>query len=405
MEKKLRIGLIGYGARGRDLLPNAILPISQTEVTAVCDRYPDRAEEGAQKVEELRGTRPTVFTDYRELLQSPQVDAVIVAASWEAHVPITLDAMRAGKIVGCEVGGAFSVEECWELVRTQEATGTPVMLLENCCYGRKELMVLNMVRQGLFGEIVHCQGGYRHDLRDEVSFGRENRHYRLNHYRNRNCENYPTHELGPIAKILNLNHGNRMLTLTSTASCAKGLHEYLQREKGSEYDLTHAEWKQGDVVTTVIRCAGGQTIVLTLDTTLPRYYSRGLHIQGTRGMYEEENQSIFLDGVHNAYDFHWKDQWGNAETYQEQYEHPIWKEFLKDGVSGGHGGMDGLVIGAFVRCALSGAPMPIDIYDMAAWMSITALSERSIAMGGAPVEIPDFTGGRWLLPDWNAPEL
>ena len=176
MEKKLRIGLIGYGARGRDLLPNAILPIAQTEVTAVCDRYPDRAEEAAKKVEELRGTRPAVFTDYWELLQSPQVDAVIVAASWEAHVPITLDAMRAGKIVGCEVGGAFSVEECWELVRTQEATGTPVMLLENCCYGRKELMVLNMVRQGLFGEIVHCQGGYRHDLRDEVSFGRENRH-------------------------------------------------------------------------------------------------------------------------------------------------------------------------------------------------------------------------------------
>ena len=250
-----------------------------------------------------------------------------------------------------------------------------------------------------------AQGGYRHDLRDEVSFGRENRHYRLNHYLHRNCENYPTHELGPIAKILNLNHGNRMLSLSSVASCAKGLHTYLQREKGDSYDLTHADWKQGDVVTTSIRCAGGQTIVLTLDTTLPRYYSRGFHIQGTLGMYEGENCSVFLDGVHNAYDFDWKKQWNNIEQYRERYEHPIWKESLSSGVTGGHGGMDGLVMGSFVRHALSDKSMPIDVYDMASWMSITALSETSIARGGAPVEIPDFTGGRWILPDWKAAEL
>ncbi len=401
----LRVGLIGYGARGRDLLPNAILPIPQVQVTAVCDVYEDRAQAAAQKVQELRGVSPAVYLDYRELLADSQVDAVIISASWEAHTPIALAAMEAGKIVASEVGGALTLEECWELVHTYERTRTPIMFLENCCYGRNELMILNMVRQGLFGEIVHCQGGYRHDLRDEVSYGRENRHYRLNHYLHRCCENYPTHELGPIAKILNINHGNRMLTLSSVASCAKGLHTYLAREKGDSYDLTHADWKQGDVVTTTIRCAGGQTIVLTLDTTLPRYYSRGFHIQGTLGMYEEENQSIFLDGVHNEDDFNWRKQWGNLDQYREQYEHPIWKEFLNSGVTGGHGGMDGLVIGAFVRCALSGASMPIDVYDMAAWMSITALSEASIAKGGAPVEIPDFTSGRWVLPDWKAAEL
>ena len=405
MKQTLRIGLIGLGARGSDLLPNAILPIPEAEVTAVCDVYEDRAARAADTVWKIRHTMPAIYHDYRHLLCDRNVDAVVISASWEAHVPVALAAMRAGKITACEVGGAASVEECWELVHTYEETGTPIMFLENCCYGRNELMILNMVRQGLFGEIVHCQGGYRHDLRDEVSFGRENRHYRLNHYLHRNCENYPTHELGPIAKILNLNHGNRMLSLSSVASCAKGLHTYLQREKGDDYDLTHTDWKQGDVVTTSIRCAGGQTIVLTLDTTLPRYYSRGFHIQGTLGMYEGENCSVFLDGVHNAYDFDWKKQWNNIEQYRERYEHPIWKKSLSSGVTGGHGGMDGLVMGSFVRHALSGGPMPIDVYDMASWMSITALSETSIACGGAPVEIPDFTGGRWILPDWKAAEL
>ena len=405
MKQTLRIGLIGLGARGSDLLPNAILPIPEAEVTAVCDVYEDRAARAADTVWKIRHTMPAIYHDYRHLLCDRNVDAVVISASWEAHVPVALAAMRAGKITACEVGGAASVEECWELVHTYEETGTPIMFLENCCYGRNELMILNMVQQGLFGEIVHCQGGYRHDLRDEVSFGRENRHYRLNHYLHRNCENYPTHELGPIAKILNLNHGNRMLSLSSVASCAKGLHTYLQREKGDSYDLTHADWKQGDVVTTSIRCAGGQTIVLTLDTTLPRYYSRGFHIQGTLGMYEGENCSVFLDGVHNAYDFDWKKQWNNIEQYRERYEHPIWKESLTGGVTGGHGGMDGLVMGSFVRHALSDKPMPIDVYDMASWMSITALSETSIARGGAPVEIPDFTGGRWILPDWKAAEL
>lgn len=405
MDKKLRIGLIGLGARGSDLLPHAILPVEDAEVTAVCDLYEDRRLAAADVVWEKRQMRPAVYEDYHDVLKDPNVDAVVISASWEAHAPIALDAMRAGKITACEVGGAATLEECWDLVHTYEETKTPIMFLENCCYGRNELMVLNMVRQGLFGEIVHCQGGYRHDLRNEVSFGRENRHYRLNHYLNRNCENYPTHELGPIAKILNINHGNRMLTLTSMASSSKGLHSYLAREKGEFYDLTSAQWNQADVITTSIRCAGGQTIVLTLDTTLPRYYSRGFHIQGTLGMFEEENESIFLDGVHNKDDFYWKKQWGNVESFREQYEHPIWKEFLESGVTGGHGGMDGLEFRSFVHHALTDQKMPIDVYDMAAWMCITPLSEMSIARGSAPVDIPDFTSGRWILPDWKENEL
>ena len=161
----------------------------------------------------------------------PEIDAVVIMASWESHLNLACDAMRAGKYTAVEVAGAYSVEDCWKLVRTHEETGVPCMMLENCCFGRDELMVLNMVRRGLFGEVVHCQGGYRHDLREEVSTGREMRHYRFRNYLYRNCENYPTHELGPIANVLDINRGNRMLTLVSVASKAAGLHEYLLREK------------------------------------------------------------------------------------------------------------------------------------------------------------------------------
>lgn len=396
MKETLKIGVIGLGGRGYDLMASVMLPRPDIQVLAVCDLYEDRREKAAAKVKEERGIDPLCTANYREVLAMPELDAVIVSTSWADHLHIAIAAMKAGKYVATEVGGAYSLDECWELVRTHEETGVPCMMLENCCYGREELMVLNMVKKGLFGEVVHCQGGYRHDLRDEVSFGRENRHYRLVNYLNRNCENYPTHELGPIAKILNINRGNRMLTLNSVASKSAGLHEFLMREKGPDYDLTSCEFTQGDVVTTIIKCAHGETIVLTLDTTLPRPYSRGFHVQGTKGIFMEDNMSLFLDGVHTPYHFDWKGQWGNVEEYREQYDHPIWKQYLKDGLSGGHGGIDGLVFSAFFDAVKRGVQTPIDVYDMASWMSITPLSEASIAAGGAPVAIPDFTNGRWI---------
>lgn len=398
MEQRISLGVIGLGNRGSYLLQNVLLPMKKFRVAAVCDLYQDRAEKAADLVERQTGERPLLAVDYQELLACKELEAVLISASWEAHVPAALAAMRAGKAVACEVGGAASVEECWELVRTYEQTGTPIMLLENCCYGRDELMVLHMVREGVFGELVHCEGGYRHDLRSEVAFGRENRHYRLAHYLMRNCENYPTHELGPIAKLLSIGRGNRMLTVSSTASKSAGMHHYLKENKGERDALSHAHFAQGDVVTTVIRCAQGQTITLTLDTTLPRYYSRGLHVQGTKAMFTEENRSLFIDGEHNGDEFCWQKQWNNIEQYRGQYEHRIWRRYLEEGVQEGHDGIDWLVLSAFAECVRNGTPAPIDVYDMAAWMSVTALSEQSIALGGQPLAMPDFTCGRWLRP-------
>ena len=236
-----------------------------------------------------------------------------------------------------------------------------------------------------------------HDLRSEVTRGKENRHYRLRNYLNRNAENYPTHELGPIARILDINHGNRMLTLTSTASISKGMNEYVRRHPDCDQSLLHARFAQGDVVNTVITCAGGETILLTLDTSLPRYYSRDFTVCGTKGMYEEKTDSVFLDGLYSLEEeFFWNKHWGNAKEYEEQYDHPIWKDFLKSEIKGGHGGMDYLVFREFAQCIRDGRPCPIDVYDAASWMCISVLSEQSIAMGGHPVAIPDFTNGRWM---------
>ncbi len=396
MENKLRIGMVGMGCRGYEVM-KTVLGVDGVALTCVCDLYPDRTEKARVKAEKMQGFSPRVTDDWHTMTDKKELDAVLVTCSWEPHIEMAVAFMEAGIPVGVEVGGAYSVEDCFLLVRTFERTGTPVMLLENCCYGRYELMVMNMAEQGLFGEIVHCEGGYRHDLRREITFGKENRHYRLRNYLARCCENYPTHELGPISQILHINRGNRMLSLVSVASKAKGLHDYIGRTENADRSLLERDFAQGDVVTTIIKCANGETVTLTLDTTLPRAYSRQFTVQGTRGMYSEENNSVYLDTDHDeSMHFSWKKQWNNAESYLERYEHPIWREFLADGLRGGHGGMDYLVYRDFVRCVREGLPMPIDAYDMASLMCISALSEQSIAMGGAPVAIPDFTSGRWL---------
>lgn len=393
MNKKIKIGMIGFGGRGISLLRSSVLPScgDEYEVTAVCDVYPDRLEEAANEVEKILGKRPLSTSNSDELLSSG-IDAVIITAGWEAHIDLAVAAMKKGVRPGVEVAGAYSLDDCWRLVRTYEETGIHCMMLENCCYGQRELMITNMVRQGVFGTIVHCAGGYHHDLRELVSTGKECRSYRLNNYIYRNCENYPTHEAGPIAKLLHINNGNRMLTLNSVSSAAVGLHEYClaHREPGDPLRDTHV--LQGDIVTTVIKCSGGQTITITLDTTLPRLYSRAFTVRGTKGMYFEDNDSIYIDGVHQEFEWEPRKIWGNAGEYAERYQHPLWQDFKK---TDDHGGMDTLVINAFLDSVKRGKRPPIDTYDTAVLMAITPLSEESILKGGAPVVFPDFTGGRW----------
>lgn len=397
MNKKMKIAVVGIGQRGQELIPHSILPACEeynVEVAAVCDFYEDRTAIGAKLVEEATGKAPIQAKSYDEILGMPDIDGIIISSSWETHAEMAIAAMKVGKFPAFEVGGVYTLEDCWRLVNTCEETGVPCMMLENCCYGQRELLALNMMRQGLFGDVVHCSGGYHHDLRKEISNGRENRHYRLRNYVNRNCENYPTHELGPIAKLLDINNGNRMVSLTSVASSSKGLHEYVIREKGADDPLAKVEFAQSDIVTTIIKCAKGQTIVLTLDTTLPRAYARNFTVRGTKGSYFDGSDSVFLDGVHNEFEWSAYKLWGNAKEYIEKYQHPLWKDYVP---KGGHDGMDYMVISAYLESLTTGNRPPIDVYDAAALMCISVLSEQSIQKGGAPVTIPDFTRGKWYM--------
>lgn len=395
--KKLKLGIIGLGDRGRSVTKDVLVDVENIEITALCDLYDDRIEEAADIINEKCGYKPELCTkDYKEVIDSDNVEAVIVAAAWEMHIPMAIYSMKKNKPVGVEVAGAYSIDQCWELVKTYEETKTPIMMLENSLYGRRELMLLRMVKEGVFGTVVHCDGAYGHDLREEISNGITKRHYRLRNYKNRNCENYPTHELGSIAKVLDINHGNRMISLVSVASKSAGLHEYILKNHPDDENLVNMQFAQGDIITTIIKCAHGETITLTLDTTLPRYYTRNYSIHGTKALYDEKNDSIFFDGEETN-PHAWKPNWGNAEKYEEQYDHPIWQKYIKEGLKGGHGGKDWLVYTDFINCVLENKPMWVDVYDMATWMSITPLSEKSIATGSQMVEIPDFTNGKWVL--------
>ncbi|MFH1570435.1 MAG: Gfo/Idh/MocA family oxidoreductase [Gemmatimonadota bacterium] len=386
--EKVQIGFIGLGGRGAGLA-DLVAEMEDVRIPAVCDVYADRVERKVARLQELKGERPEGYTDYREMLARGDLQGVVIATSWTTHVEIALAALRAGVYAGIEVGGASSIQECWELVRVSEETGVPLMLLENCCYGREEMAVLNMVKQGLFGELIHCQCGYEHDLRSEITRGRENRHYRLDNFTYRNGELYPTHGVGPIAKMLNVNKGNRFISLVSMTTKSRGLHEYAVNRLGPEHSQYETVFGQGDVTTTMVKCARGETVLLTHDCSLPRPYSRAQRVQGTKGLWMEDKNAVHFDDLEG-------ERWAPMKEYLEQYDHPVWRDFMNDGVRGGHGGMDWLVQRSFIEAVRAGRQTPIDVYDSVAWMAITCLSEDSIACGSAPVPFPDFTNGKWI---------
>lgn len=390
--------VIGLGNRGFSLMKHVLMNNEDIRVVAVCDLYQDRVERALEHIKE-QGGEAKGFTDYKEAIDQEGLGAVYVFTGWETHAEIAIYAMEKGIPVASEVGCEYSLENCFALVRAHERTGTPYMFMENCCWGKEEMLATAMARKGIFGNIVHCAGAYGHDLREEVAYGMEKRHYRFKNYQNRCLENYPTHELGPIARLLNINRGNRILTVSSFASKAAGLEEYIQTREDATEEMKNTKFKQGDIVTTILTCAGGETILLRLDTTLPRSYSREFTVRGTKGMYSQETHSVFLDGDKEYWDpfrYH-RETLCNAERFEEEFLPDCWKNITPEEKQKGHGGMDWFAYKAFADAVKNGTPMPIDVYDGATWMAVSVLSEISIAQGGAPQAMPDFTNGKWHL--------
>jgi len=401
-DRRIRVGVIGTGLRGRSLL-RLVLQRSDTDVPAVCDVDPDALQRATAMVQEARGREPEGYgsgeEDFRNLVARDDLDAVIIATPWLWHTPMAVAAMRAGKAVGVEVPAAVTLQQCWDLVHTSEATGKPCMMMENVCYRRDVMTVLNMVGQGLFGEVLHCHGGYQHDLRGikfqpGLAFGpgaRSEAVWRTEHSVHRNGDVYPTHGCGPVMNVLRVNYGNRFATLTSTATKSRGLHDYVVKRGGEDHPYADIEFALGDIVTTVIRTTNGETVVLIHDTNLPRPYSLNFRVQGTKGIWMSDNQSVYLEGVSPE-----SDQWEPLDNYTSRYDHPLWRRFEQDATGAGHGGMDFFVVRGFLESVKRQAPPPLDVYFAATVSAISALSEQSIAQGSEPMPFPDFTGGRWV---------
>ena len=386
------MSVVGLGNRGLWWL-DELLRMDDVEVIAVCDKYEDRMQAGRKRCEDHYGHEIFGSTDWREVItRDDGAEAVLITTYWLDHAKMAITAMRSGKYAAYEVGPAQSIQQCWDLVRTYEETGVPAMLMENCCYGREEMAVLNMVKKGLFGELIHCQGAYGHDKRcvtDEM----KRDHERSWHYLHRNAELYSTHELGPIMTYLDINRGNRLMTLSSMASKQRGLNKYLKDRFGDEHSLSNVPFRLGDVITTNIRCANGETIVLTHDTSSPRPYSRGGRVQGTNGIWMEDKGAVYIEGRSPA------ETWEPLSAYLAEYDHPLWKMTSAASYTGGHGGMDWLVMRAFLHAVRNRIQTPIDVYDSVTMMAIGILSEESIAEGSAVKSIPDFTDGMWIKRD------
>lgn len=407
---RLRIGIVGTGLRGQSHL-SLLLGRDDVEIAALCDIEQYMLESALKMVADAGKPKPRVYTGsddaWQRMYADGRLDAVVIATPWEWHAPQAIGAMEAKIAVGCEVVAGITLDDHWNVLRTQQRTGTPYMLLENVCYRRDVMAVLNMARQGLFGEVVHLEGGYEHDLRavklnsgkpgepygGGVEFGDKGwseAKWRTPHSVRRNGELYPSHGIGPCAMWADIHRGNRFVRLTSYASKARGLHDYIAKNGGEAHPNAQVKFALGDVVTTQIACENGETILLTHDTSLPRPYSLGFRVQGTGGLWMDVNQSIYLEGKSPQ-----PHKWEPAQAWLDKYDHPLWKKYGNDAAGAGHGGMDFFVIHAFVEALKRGEPMPIDVYDAVAWSAITPLSEQSIASGNRTVDFPDFTEGKW----------
>jgi hypothetical protein len=407
---KPRIGIVGTGLRGQ-LHLSELLKRDDVDVVAINDIEQFMLDSALEQFAKAGKPKPQVYTGsdeaWREMYAKARLDAVIIATPWEWHAPMATSAMRGNIAVGCEVVAGITLDDHWAVLRTQQQTGTPYMLLENVCYRRDVLAVLNMTRQNLFGELVHLEGGYQHDLRavtlnsgvpgkpygGGVEFGGKGwseSKWRTNHSLTRNGDLYPSHGIGPCAMWADIHRGNRFTRLTSYASKARGMHDYIVDIAGAEHPNARVKFALGDIVTTQIACANGETVLLTHDTSLPRPYSLGFRVQGTDGLWMDVNESIYLEGKSPE-----PHSWEPAEPWLKKYDHPLWKKYAAQAEGAGHGGMDFFVMHAFIEALKRGAPMPIDVYDAVAWSAITPLSELSIAQDNKTLEFPDFTEGKW----------
>ncbi len=392
--EKVRIGVIGLGHRGSGAIPRlAMLP--NAEILALCDLIEDRVARQAKFLTEKGRPQPKCYAGsaeiWKTLCEQPDLDLIYICTPWLCHTPMAVHAMQCGKHAVTEVPAAVTVEQCWQLVDTSESTRKHFMMLENCCYGENELFALNLCRKGILGELVHGEGAYIHDLRaskwNAEQTGGYQGQWRLAWSQQHTGNPYPTHGLGPVCRYLDINRGDRMMTLTSMSSDPVGLARYAANKQ-----IKATPIRQGDMNCTLIRTYRGRTILVQHDTTSPRPYSRLNLISGTKGCVADYPLRVALEP--NAH------QWMSAEELAKlkaAHAHPLWqKQGELARKQGGHGGMDFLMDYRLCHCLTQGLPLDMDVYDAASWSCLVELTETSVLKGGTKVDIPDFTRRGWI---------
>jgi hypothetical protein len=395
---QVRVAVIGLGNRGADHveLVNALCP-DKAMLVAICDIRKEKADEALGIINKTRsGQKPVIYAgnadSWKELLDRDDIDLVIIATPWDLHTPMAVHSMKKGKHVAVEVPAAITPDENWELVTTSEETQKHCMMLENVCYGDEELWVLNMVQNGVFGTLTYGEAAYIHDLRELLfSDTYYYDYWRIKENIRRDGNLYPTHGLGPVAWYMDINRGDGFEYLVSMSTIQAGMSAYSKTidPKDPYFDLKQA--KHGDMNNSLVKTAKGRTILVQHDVVSPRPYSRINALAGTLAYHEGYPSRFSVNGQGHG--------WLSEEKYEEfrkKYRHPIWDR-LKNEIEkyGGHGGMDFVMIYRLIDCLNRGVPLDMDVYDAAAWSSVTALSSLSVASGSIPVKFPDFTRGEW----------
>jgi len=389
----VRVGIIGVGGRGSEML-GEFLAVENVEITALCDIVKEKVEKGQRAVEKAGQKRPASFVsgdhDFENLCKRDDIDLVYIATPWDWHVPMALATMAGGKHAAVEVPAATTLEDCWKMVEASEKSRRHCIMMENCCYGYNEMMLLNMVRGGLLGEVLHCEAAYLHDLRGLLFADEGEGLWRRFPHIKRDGNLYPTHGLGPVAQYMGINRGDRFDHLVSMSSASLSLQVYRKAHLPADSPKSKEEYKCGDMNTSLIKTARGRTIMLQHSVTTPRPYDRLNLVSGTKGAFRDYPPRIYLDGQKGA------ERWETIDKYKPEFENTLWKNIGELARKrGGHGGMDFILVYQLIECMRQGLAPDMDVYDAAAWSAPGPLSELSVARGSASVKFPDFTRGRW----------
>lgn len=400
----VRVGFIGLGMRG----PGAVerfIHIPGTQIVALCDIRSERVEKSQEMLKKAGLPEAASYSGtedaWKKVCERNDIDLIYIATDWKHHAEMGVYAMEHGKHVAIEVPAAMTMDEIWKLINTSEKTRKHCMQLENCVYDFFELTTLNMKKQGIFGEVLHVEGSYIHNLEDFWPYYWNN--WRMDYNRHHRGDVYATHGMGPACQLLDIHRGDRMKTLVAMDTKAANGPAYIKKQTGEEVK----DFQNGDQTSTLIRTENGKTMLIQHNVMTPRPYSRMYQLVGTDGYaskYPIEEYCLRPSQVdqkdvpnHEKLNAHGSLPEEVKKALMTKYKSPILDQELEETAKkvGGHGGMDYIMDYRLVYCLRNGLPLDMDVYDLAEWCSLAELTRLSIENNSAPVAVPDFTRGAW----------